>query len=126
MKSTVFFIFFLLILSVPTFCQNNSIKVYTSYGIGHPDTRLGFINPFLASHLRENGHKYTPDDEYSFGLEYNLKIKKNLSIGIDIGYARLVQDFLLPADGNGFLKHKLTLYFGVINQFIVSSNFVQK
>lgn len=80
MKSTVFFIFFLLILSVPTFCQNNSIKLYTSYGIGHPDTRLGFINPFIV-----NSHKYTPDDEYSFGLGYNFKIKKNLSIGLEIG-----------------------------------------
>jgi len=86
-----------------TVCQNNSFRIYSAYSIGKVDKRYEFLpNRGLAQTVKNKINDNTPDDEYAIGLGYNLILKKRLSIGIDLGYAKLVQDFLLPVNGTSY------------------------
>jgi len=89
-------------------CQRNTLNIYTSYARGVQDKRYDFMyGHYPLSQInvvKYNNKNSTPDDEYAVGAGYTFNIYKRLLIGIDIGYARLVQDFLLPANVNGFFK----------------------
>ena len=87
-----------------TVCQNNSFRIYSAYSIGKVDKRYDFLrnHPGLAEDVKNKINENTPDDEYAIGIGYFVKMKHRLSVGIDLGYAKLVQDFLLPANGDYF------------------------
>ena len=90
--------------------QKNAIRFNTGYAIGKVDNRYDFLYGQLpvgiATTVNNKINDNTPDDEYAIGVGYTRKINKRLSGGMDIGYAQLVQDFLLPANGNSyFLAH---------------------
>jgi hypothetical protein len=89
--------------------QNNALNIYTSYSIGKVDNRIDFLfgkyplsnDPQLVNKiLTEN----TPDDTYSIGFGYQYSINSKLALNIDIGYALLMQDFLLPVNSQTFFN----------------------
>lgn len=95
--------------------QNNTLKIYTGYSIGKVDKRYDFlydqypiaIANSVIRHLDDN----SPDDEYSLGIGYSYKLNRKLELGINIGYAKLVQDFHLPANGNTYFGEKVFIFF---------------
>ena len=98
--------------------QNHSFKIYSSYAIGQADKRYDFLyeqhKPGAAQFVKDNINKTTPDDEYSFGLGYTYHLKDKCRLNFDLGYAKLIQDFLLPANGN--------TYFGNVNEIFYLRN----
>ena len=95
--------------------QNNTLKIYTGYSIGNMDKRYDFlydqyptaIANSVIRHLNDN----TPDDEYSLGIGYSYKLSRKLALRINIGYAKLVQDFLLPTNGNTYFGELIKPFF---------------
>ncbi len=91
--------------------QNNSIRIYTGYAIGQVDKRIDFLFDQYSwlSYEYELQHKIlndnTSDDEYYIGIGYSKVLKNRLSIGINLGYAKLVQDFLLPVNVYNLGEH---------------------
>ncbi len=95
--------------------QNSALNIYTSYSIGKVDNRIDFLfgkyplsnDPQLVNKiLTEN----TPDDTYSIGFGYQNSINSKLALNIDIGYALLMQDFLLPVNST-FFRSPLFIFF---------------
>ncbi|MCO6461913.1 MAG: hypothetical protein J5I59_10940 [Saprospiraceae bacterium] len=86
--------------------QNNSLRIYTGYAIGKADQRIDFLKkqyPILIYQTAENLlQKNTPDDEYFIGIGYSKLLKNRLSLGINLGYARLVQDLRLPVNSQSY------------------------
>ena len=97
--------------------QNKTLKIFTGYAIGKVDKRIGFLYDqykwieyeyeLQNKILNEN----TPDDEYSLGIGYSYKLSRKLELGINIGYAKVVQDFLLPANGNTYFGELIKPFF---------------
>jgi len=95
--------------------QNNSLKINAGYAIGKADQRIDFLKkqyPILVYQTAENLlQTNTPDDEYSLGIGYSYKLSRKLELGINIGYAKLVQDFHLPANGNTYFGELIKPFF---------------
>ncbi len=89
-------------ISGKTYGQHHSLKIYTSYAIGKPDKNYDFLRGGAAETVKRKFHNNTPDDEYAFGLGYSYRLKGKYALNFDIGYAKLVQDFLLPANGQSY------------------------
>jgi len=91
-------------------CQNNSFRIYAAYANGEADKRYDFLNDQFPSAVvqvvNKNIKDNTSDDEYAIGLGYNLILKHKFSLVFDLGYAKLVQDFLLPANGQSFFSRQ--------------------
>jgi hypothetical protein len=62
----------------------------------------------LVTTVKNKINDNTPDDEYTVGLGYTYTISKRFIAGFDLGYATLIQDFLLPVES--------TSYFNVVNE----------
>ncbi len=112
MKKSIFILIAIISLATTNLlmAQKNTIRFNTGYAIGKVDKRYDFLyDQFpmaIAKTVMNKINDNTPDDEYAIGVGYTRKINKRLSGGMDIGYAQLVQDFLLPANGNSyFLAH---------------------
>jgi hypothetical protein len=91
--------------------QKNAIRFNTGYAIGKVDKRYDFLKKGYASLVTTVKNKIndnTPDDEYTVGLGYTYTISKRFIAGFDLGYATLIQDFLLPVES--------TSYFNVVNE----------
>ncbi|QLH28371.1 MAG: hypothetical protein HWD63_02560 [Candidatus Parvibacillus calidus] len=77
--------------------QNNILKAYTSYSKGEVDKRCDFLYgqyPVgVVEDVKNKINDNTPDDEYAIGLEYNRRLYKGFYVGMNLGYAKLVQDF---------------------------------
>ncbi len=101
-------------ISGNVYCQHNSIKIYTSYAIGKPDKNYDFLSRGPAETVKSKFNDNTPDDEYAFGLGYSYRFKGKYALYFNIGYAKLVQDFILPANGN--------TYFGRVNEIFYWRN----
>ena len=89
--------------------QNSALNIYTSYSIGKVDNRIDFLfgkyplsnDPQLVNKiLTEN----TPDDTYSIGFGYQNSINSKLALNLAIEYALLIQDFLIPANGQSYFN----------------------
>ncbi len=95
--------------------SKHSLSLYTGYADGKPDTRYEFLidqfNSETALMVMRKIEYTTNDDEYAFGFTYRYKPINRLNIGMNLGYAQLVQDFLLPADGNGYFGAKMDPFF---------------
>ena len=95
--------------------QNHSLRIYTSYAIGQADKRYDFLydqhKPGAAQFVKDNINKTTPDDEYSFGLGYTYHLKDKCRLNFDLGYAKLIQDFPLPANGNTYFGKVYEIFF---------------
>ena len=85
-------------------CQHNTLNIYTSYARGMQDKRYDFLyghySTSVINSVIYNNKNSTPDDEYAVGVGYTFNIYKRLLIGMDIGYARLVQDYRIPVNLN--------------------------
>lgn len=107
--------FWCLISFTQLFSQKNNIQIYTAYAVGRPDKRYDFLYDQyptgVAQSVIDNIDKNTPDDEYSIGLGYHHKLNDKVNLRIDLGYAKLVQDFLLPANGNTYFHEKIEPFF---------------
>ncbi|MFZ1457010.1 MAG: hypothetical protein WAT46_13275, partial [Saprospiraceae bacterium] len=95
--------------------ERHSLNVYTGYSIGQPDKRYDFLYGKLPlgpvqTVINKSG-RTTPDDEYSVGLSYRYNLRDRVKLGFGIGYAILIQDFLLPADGNGYFMQSIKPFF---------------
>lgn len=102
--------------STETNCQKNKLIIYTAYSQGKVDKRIDFLFdqfPQLNNDqllINKIMNENTPDDEYSIGFGYSRELGKRLSVGLDLGYSQLVQDFLLPADGT-FFESPLFIFY---------------
>ncbi|MCO6459781.1 MAG: hypothetical protein J5I59_00120 [Saprospiraceae bacterium] len=82
--------------------QNKTLKIFTGYSIGKVDKRYDFlydeyptaIANTVIRHLDDN----SPDDEYFIGIGYFKIFKNKLSIGIELDYSRMIQDFFIPVN----------------------------
>ena len=89
--------------------QNNSIRIYIGNANGQVDKRYDFlydqyptaIANSVIRHLDDN----TPDDEYYIGIGYSKALINRLSLGIHLGYAKLVQDFFIPVNVYNLGEH---------------------
>jgi hypothetical protein len=118
MKTRNNFVIGLLVLTICAFnastlySQNNknTLYIYTGFAYGQPDIRYDFLfdqntTPGeTALTVIENAKNTTLDDEYFVGLTYRFALLDRINIGLGVGYAQLIQDFLLPADGNGYFR----------------------
>lgn len=98
-------LFILLIAPIQLICQNNAISLNTSYSMGKVDKRYNFVYdqyPAVVESIINKIDDNTADDEYAIGLGFSWKLKNELSIGVNLNYALLVQDFLLPVNGEFF------------------------
>ncbi len=117
MKIPVYFLILILefIANISVAGQNNTLKVYTAYSIGKVDKRIDFLRENYTSTVVQtainNLKNNTPDDEHAIGVSYVRKLNKRLGLGIDIGYAQLVQDFLLPANGQSYFDAHGEIFF---------------
>ena len=102
-------------LQAQTFSKH-SLRLSSGYAYGVPDKRYDFMydkyNPFgpvqtVILYLDST----TIDDEYSVAIRYDYKLNNRVSLGLGLGYAQLVQDFLLPADGNGYFRQLIKPFF---------------
>lgn len=89
--------------------QNNALYVYTSYSLGKVDKRIDFLfdkYPSLNEPQQVNIilNENTPDDEYAIGLGYQYSINSKLALNLAIEYALLIQDFLIPANGQSYFN----------------------
>jgi hypothetical protein len=95
--------------------QRQNISVGLGYAIGEPDKRFGFLYDQYPSLVTDavinNSSQATFDDEYSIGLRYANRITKKTNIGISVAYLLLIQDFGLPADGNGYFMETIRPFF---------------
>lgn len=95
--------------------QNNSLKFYSGYSIGKADKRYDFLYQEYPSAIANTVIRHvddnTPDDEYYIGIGYSIVLKNRLSLSINLGYAKLVQDFLLPANGNSYFGELIKPFF---------------
>lgn len=106
-----------MLLSSKSYLQNSrhNLSLNIGYGLGNPDKRIDFLydrypsGPVLA--VTAKAEQTTFDDEYSIGLKYIFDLTTNGSFGFGVGYAKLVQDFLLPADGNGYFMQSIEPFF---------------
>lgn len=92
--------------------HKHSFFVHTGYAIGNPDVRYEFLydqGP-VQTVINKLGNT-TKDDEYAVGMVYKHSIHPYINAGFGIGYAQLVQDFFLPADGNGYFMQSILPFF---------------
>jgi hypothetical protein len=83
--------------------------------VGNPDKRYDFLyNQLLLGPVQtviNKSRRATLDDEYAIGVTYRHVSTSGINLGIGLGYAKLVQDFLLPADGNGYFMQSIQPFF---------------
>lgn len=92
----------------------HSLAIYTGFGLGNPDTRnenLYFRYSTEPFRPIITGSVTTLDDEYSVGLIYKNGLSNRVRLGLGIGYAQLVQDFMLPAEGNAYFGQVIEPFF---------------
>ena len=109
MKKSIFIL--IAIISLATInllmAQKNAIRINTGYAIGKVDKRYAFLKKDyapLVNTVKNKINDNTPDDEYTIGLGYAYTINKRLIAGFDLGYATLIQDFLLPVESTSYFK----------------------
>lgn len=106
-----------LFVACKSFAQQTGhhFSFYTGYGVGKPDIRYDFLFPTFppgtVQTVINKAGQTSLDDEYIFGIRYKYITSNLVDFGIGIGYAQLVQDFLLPADGNGYFRQTIEPYF---------------
>lgn len=88
--------------------SKHDISFYLGYGIGSPDKRYDFLYDQIPSGpaliVIDKLNEATLDDEFTIGLRYNYALSNKVKIGFGIGYAQLVQDFVLPANAQSFYR----------------------
>ena len=96
--------------------HRHSISANIGYSLGKPDKRIDFLygryNPTGPIQTIINHSKLTTlDDEYGFGLTYRYNQTDLVILGLGVGYGLLVQDFLLPANGDIFFGRTTQPFF---------------
>lgn len=88
--------FLMIMLTSDIFSQSSkhNFSVYLGYGVSTPDKRI------ISSSIQE----YTMDDEYSVGIIYKYSLFNRVSIGVGMGYAQVVQDFPIRANGHSYFR----------------------
>jgi hypothetical protein len=86
--------------------SKHSFSTFIGYGVGQADKRYDFLySEFPIGPIQTvitKSENTTLDDEYAFGVTYKYALLDRVKIGLGVGYAQLVQDFLLPANPEFF------------------------
>jgi hypothetical protein len=95
--------------------SNHTLSISMCYGMAKPDTRYDFLYlqyPVgVVDGVQINLRNTTLDDEYSIGLRYSNHLTRRINFGFTLGYNLLVQDFSIPADGNGYFRQTIQPFF---------------
>ncbi len=96
-----------------SYCQTpkHIFSIHTGYSNGRANIRYDFLEPFFETSVKKNIGNTTPDDEYFIGFGYNVRVGQKASVGLNINYSQLQQDFFLPLRSVYFcFDHLLPLY----------------
>jgi hypothetical protein len=92
----------------------HNVAFYIGFAQGTPDLRYDFLFDQYVSEVayivKSKLIDATNDDEYFLGISYQYQPINRLSLGIGLGYAKLKQDFFLPANGKYF-EQKIYPFF---------------
>lgn len=95
--------------------STHNFSIYLGYGLGNPDKRYDFLYDQLplgpVQTVINKSKRVTADDEYAIGVTYRYEPTSGINLCLGIGYAKLVQDFLLPANGNGYFMQSIEPFF---------------
>jgi hypothetical protein len=108
----------LVFFSAMLFAQSGRHHLYAGLGAapGMPDKRTDFLydqfNPVgpVQTVINKMGET-TMDDEYFAEFRYRYQLFNRVGIGMNLGYALLVNDFLLPANGNTYFLETIRPFF---------------
>lgn len=128
MKNRIRFLFVSVTIVIMSFAskaysQNavHKLSFYIGYGVGNPDKRYEFLyDKFplgpVQTVINKSG-RATLDDEYNVGINYKYLLTPKINIGLGIGYAKLVQDFLLPANEKYFKQSIYPFFWRDTSQY---------